>query len=421
MDAFNMIICSPRIPYVYTILCHSRRFFQSQRDSMSLSQYKHPAQQSKTPSAKALFALKEEILSDWLERVKSEIVTAVTLNSPIVINTIPLFLDCLAEALCEECSREIATESSNMAQEHGSERARITRYGPEQIIQEYQILRDVVRDRVRAAVPLTSRDEVTLQKSFDKAIQQSMISYFLVHGRIREQFIATLTHDLRNPIGVVKLAAELIGDAADDIQSASTLTDIKDLSVRIIKNAKRADRMIQEMLDATVMQIGERVTIKISACDVQDIVLAAVEEFSEQKSNRLKIELQSVKGYWDLDAFQRSIENLINNAFKYGDDLKPISIKIETSHERVMVSVHNYGNPIPVENLESLFQVFRRTDSARNSGKQGWGIGLALARSTAEGLGGSLGVDSSIERGTTFTIDVPCDARPFINSPTSVG
>ena len=381
----------------------------------------HPAALSKTPSAKVLFRLKEEILSDWLMRVKTEVITASQLISPVVINTIPLFLDGLAEALCEECSREIATESSNMAQEHGGERARITRYGPEQIIQEYHILRDVVRNKIRSVTALTDRDEITLQKSFDKAIQESMISYFLVHGRIREQFIATLTHDLRNPIGAVKLAAELIIDTTDELTTSATLKDIRDLSTRIVKNAKRADRMIQEMLDATVVQIGERLGVKISACDVKEIVLAAVEEFSQEQAQRLRVDLKSVNGFWDVDAFQRSIENLINNAFKYGDEFGQISVKVDDTHGRVMVSVHNEGNPIPSENLETLFQVFRRADSAKTSGKQGWGIGLALARSTAEGMGGSLGVDSSSEGGTTFTMDLPRDARPFIDAPSSLG
>jgi signal transduction histidine kinase len=387
---------------------------------MSIFAHDHPAKNSNTHSARALYQLREPILNSWLAKVKAEVKTAGILNNPIIINTIPLFLDGLAEALCQECSRETATESSNIAQEHGGERARVTRYGPEQVIQEYQILREVIKAEVRRQTPLSDRDDLIIQKSFDKAIQESMISYFLVHGRIREQFVATLTHDLRNPIGAVKMAAELILDVVNEDEAALAVVEINDLSKRIIKNAKRADRMIQDMLDASVVQVGERLDLQISKGDIRDVLAEAIGERTKEQAERLKVHNISYIGYWDLDSFQRSIENLINNAFKYGEDKSAVTVRVQQTHDRVMVSVHNFGNPIPAENLENLFQVFRRAEAAKKSGKPGWGIGLALARTTAERMGGSLGVESSAEQGTTFTIDVPADARPFGDAPTSM-
>lgn len=379
----------------------------------------HPAASTKTPSAKLLYRLRERILSVWVERVQQHVRTADTLRPPIIINTIPLFVDGLAEALCEECSRETATESSNIAQEHGGERARVTNYGPDQIIEEYKILREVIRSQLQKEIVLTERDETLIQKSFDKAIQESMISYFLVHGKIREQFVATMTHDLRNPLSAIQFSVELIVRAAKTQNEEQLRSTIDDLSGRILKNVKRTDRMIQDMLDASVVQVGEKMAIQINPGDMDEIVLAAIGEREENEKSRLAYKGNSVKGFWDCDSLQRSVENLIGNAFKYGDDNSPVTIEVRTSHERVMVSVHNFGNPIPGENIESLFQAFRRAESAKTSGKKGWGIGLALARATAEHMGGSLGVESSAERGTIFTIDVPCDARPYKDSPTS--
>lgn len=379
----------------------------------------HPAAVTATPSARLLFRLRERILTVWVDRVQEHVRTADALRAPIIINTIPLFLDGLAEALCEECSRETATESSNIAQEHGGERARVTNYGPDQIIEEYKILREVIRAQLQKEIVLTERDETLIQKSFDKAIQESMISYFLVHGKIREQFVATMTHDLRNPLATIQFSVELILRASRTQSEAQLRATIEDLSGRILKNVKRTDRMIQDMLDASVVQVGEPMAINITQGDMDEIVLAAIGEREENEKSRLAYKGNSVKGFWDCDSMQRSIENLIGNAFKYGDDSTPVTIEVRTSHERVMVSVHNLGNPIPGENIESLFQAFRRAESAKTSGKKGWGIGLALARSTAEHMGGSLGVESSAERGTIFTIDVPCDARPYQNAPTT--
>lgn len=376
---------------------------------------------SKTPSARIVFEEKENILDEWLRRVKTEVKTADRITNPILVNTIPIFLVGLAEALSEECSRGTATESLNMPQEHGSERARITRYGPDQLIQEYNILRDVIRKCISARTALTDNDESVIQRSFDQAVRESLTAYFLIHNRIREQFVATLTHDLRNPIGAVRMAAELIEDAVNEGATAENLRGIGDLARRISKNVKRADRMIQDLLDASVIQAGEHMRIHIAEGNLKDIVAECLNALSESQAKRVVSDLQSVAGHWDLDALQRSIDNLLNNAFKYGDENHPIDLGLKTVRGRVMISVHNMGNPIPPENMELLFQVFRRAEQAQHSGKQGWGIGLALARSVAEHMGGSLTVESSRETGTTFTMDIPQDARPFVDCPSSDG
>ena len=68
--------------------------------------------------------------------------------------------------------------------------------------------------------------------------------------------------------------------------------------------------------------------------------------------------------------------------------------------------------------METVFQVYQRAKLAKEGNKQGWGIGLPYVRSVGESHGGTIGVDSVEERGTTFTIDMPIDARPYQNIPT---
>jgi signal transduction histidine kinase len=126
----------------------------------------------------------------------------------------------------------------------------------------------------------------------------------------------------------------------------------------------------------------------------------------------------SVHGWWGREAVKRALENLVGNAVKYGTPSKPIRLKVDSTHERVIVTVHNEGDPIPPEETESVFQVFQRAKAAKQGKQQGWGIGLPYARSVAESHGGSIGVDSTKERGTTFLIDMPIDSRPFQNAPT---
>jgi signal transduction histidine kinase len=108
---------------------------------------------------------------------------------------------------------------------------------------------------------------------------------------------------------------------------------------------------------------------------------------------------------------------MIGNALKYGGGT-PIRIVWGSDHGRAYLSVHNEGDPIPPDQIESVFQVFRRATAAKQGKAQGWGIGLPYVRSVAESHGGSIDVDSSPERGTTFTINMPLDARPFQDTPT---
>ena len=82
------------------------------------------------------------------------------------------------------------------------------------------------------------------------------------------------------------------------------------------------------------------------------------------------------------------------------------------------MSLHNEGAPIPLEQTESLFQLYHRAEEARKK-SVGWGVGLPFVRRVAEGHGGSVLVSSTAEEGTTFSIDMPVDARPFDKAPSA--
>jgi K+-sensing histidine kinase KdpD len=91
------------------------------------------------------------------------------------------------------------------------------------------------------------------------------------------------------------------------------------------------------------------------------------------------------------------------------------------THESLFLTVHNEGSPIPAPEQECIFRMYRRAEAAKRNLKQGWGIGLPYVRAVAESHGGSITLDSSEERGTTFTIDLPKDSRPYQNSPSLAG
>lgn len=104
-------------------------------------------------------------------------------------------------------------------------------------------------------------------------------------------------------------------------------------------------------------------------------------------------------------------------------DAAALSHTVEEAHGRLLLSVHNIGAPIPADEMESVFQIFRRARAAKQGGTRG--IGLPYAPTAAESHGGSMAVDSTAARGTTFLIDIPIDipidARPFQDVPAFQG
>ncbi|MEZ0393213.1 MAG: sensor histidine kinase [Pseudobdellovibrionaceae bacterium] len=376
---------------------------------------------SKTPSARTLYQLRYEIINIWEQKVREQVKFASQLQSPIIVDTVPIFLERLAEALCEQHPRFTATESTTISQEHGGERARLTHYGPDQFIQEYQILRDTVLQILQSHIQLTERDRRVIQISFDQALREGMLAFFLVQNQIREQFVAYLSHDLRNPLGTAKMSAELIQMIASEQPASRALEDIKNLAQKIINNSKRADRLIQSLLDASVIQFGEKLQLNVRPCTILEVVHESVNDLAKPEQERVRIQGEPAKGYWDGEAIRRALENLLNNAIKYGGAEAPITIEVRSREDRLFLSVHNEGSYIPVDEQEGLFQPFRRSEAARTGSTKGWGLGLALVRSVAEGHGGSVIVESSENTGTTFMMDFPMDARPYLEAPNSTG
>jgi signal transduction histidine kinase len=146
---------------------------------------------------------------------------------------------------------------------------------------------------------------------------------------------------------------------------------------------------------------------------MEELIKQVCEQFAIIHGPRFELQTTPVQGWWGREEILRALENLIGNALKYGAPGTPIRIACMVEHERVLLSVHNEGTPIPPEQIESVFQVFERAKAAKAGDASGWGLGLPYVRSVVESHGGSIDVDSSADRGTTFTVDIPVDARPF--------
>ncbi|MGK5010874.1 sensor histidine kinase [Janthinobacterium sp. MDB2-8] len=360
---------------------------------------RHPLQR-----ARRLFAMRDAVLSVWEQRVRASVQGADQLLTPILTNTLPAFFDNLAEALTPGHPRENATSNSNVPAVHGNERARMTNYGPEQVIQEYQIFRDCFAAVAHeSGITLRGKDWQVLNESIDVGIRESIREFTSMHEGFRRRIAAGLSHDMRNPLAVISTSAQLLLRPADPERVVL-------LAHKIAEHSKRLDSMIEELLDSLSYHRGQRLPLALSQFDVLPVVHAVAGQVNLQRPDKCQVSGQSVIGWWCENSLRRALENLLDNAIKYGDDA-PFSVHVEAVLERLIMTVHNGGRAIAPEQAERIFDYLRRENDNR---APGWGIGLPFVQNVAESHGGSIAVDSAPETGTSFIFDVPVDCRPFV-------
>jgi signal transduction histidine kinase len=356
-------------------------------------------------TAQRMLALREAVFATWEARVRERVQPARALAHPILVDTLPSFYDNLVESLDPAAPRLLAVDGTTMAIEHGGERARLTQYSHAALIEEYQIFRWALFDVLHRENVVPGQKELhAIHASIDAGIQEAVEGFTLVHSGLRERFAAALTHDLRGPLATTALGLQLIL-ATQDPKTMHVAAE------KSLANVRRMSSMIEELLHTMAFHGGERLQLTMTDFDIADVIADALADAVLLHGARFVATGSGVVGHWDRPALTRVLENLLGNAVKYGDPDTPITIDTQQVHERLVLSVHNEGPPIPPDEQECIFQMYRRAESAKNDAKPGWGVGLPYVRAVAESHGGSAGLDTSHGHGTTFYVDMPVDGR----------
>ena len=220
-------------------------------------------------------------------------------------------------------------------------RVRLTHFRLEDLITEYRILRQVLTEVLEESGSLSANERNTLNTSLDQMIMEACTGYALVQSSFRDQFLATVAHDLRNPLNAAQASAALIrrDPRADGVTS---------WAAGIIDNISRADRMVRDLLDAMRVQTGAGLTLEIKSCDLVEVVQQALDRFQTDAGQRIVLVAPGpLRGHVGPDALGRAVENLISNALKYGAPSRPITVTLNETHGRGIVMVHNHGLVIP--------------------------------------------------------------------------
>lgn len=224
----------------------------------------------------------------------------------------------------------------------------------------------------------------------------------------REQIIALITHDLRGPISAAIFGATVLLDRMEEPEKRARIA-------RIIKSLRRLDKMVGTLLDVGRLRAGESLRLDIAYCeDLGALIRDVVEDLETVHGERFEVKAEaSVSGYWSASGIRRVIENLANNAIKYGDPKEKVVISVDTTSTLLAINVQNFGAVLTESEIVSLSTIYRQIKKDEQSTQPGWGVGLTVVRGLVEAHGGNLSIQSSKENGTTFSVKIPYDARSF--------
>lgn len=358
-------------------------------------------------NSQRMLALRDTVLRAWLDQLQDTVPRAEGVSRPVLTDIMPAMYERMAGTLTPAGFARDGIDVASIAAEHGAERARLTDFQVETVLAEFQVFRSVLFDTLDAhAIPLTIPERRALHLTVDMAVRASVRAFVAVGDSLRERFAGALAHDLRQPVANITLDADLI-------LQLDPAPAIADQTRRILKSSTRMTAMLNELLEALSVQAGDRLQLTLDQLDLYALVRSVAGRARDFRGADVRLSGIPVLGWWNAAALERALENIINNARKYGDAGTPIEVTVSENNGRALVSVRNQGKPIPPQEFEAIFQQFARTDDAGTPTGGGWGIGLPYVRSVAHSHGGSAVVYSNAGGGTVFVIDIPVDGRPF--------
>ena len=222
---------------------------------------------------------------------------------------------------------------------------------------------------------------------------------------MRRDFISNVSHELRTPVSVIMANSETLLSGALDNKA-----DAENFSKAILHNAERLSEMVSDLIDLSRIEYGElklefeKVNINQSILKALDAIkgLAAKKEislnFDEYDDEFIRV---------DINAIDRILINLLDNAIKYSPNKSTVSITIEDKNSHIEINVTDSGKGVDDSDKVRIFGRFYRTAQARASDKTGSGLGLAIVKNLVHSLDGDVGVRNSNSGGSNFWFTVP--------------
>jgi len=225
-------------------------------------------------------------------------------------------------------------------------------------------------------------------------------------NKLKSEFLANITHELRTPLQSILGYAELLTENLEDEGLDHCNTDID----RISGNATHLLELINSILDIAKIEAG-KMDVRIEAVDLNEVITKAAETVRPLLENNLnqldiQVDLPSAKLYVDGRKIYQILLNLLSNAAKFTSN-GTISIFASEDFGVLKLAVSDTGIGMSREQQRMIFEPFRQIDGSESRKYDGTGLGLSIVLRLTEILGGEVRLESEINRGSTFRIDLP--------------
>lgn len=252
------------------------------------------------------------------------------------------------------------------------------------------------------------QDMIRFNEAIDEALAESTAAYAEQVNRSRDIFLAILGHDLRAPLQAVSMSTEMLARrVALDTEGLAYVARIK-------SGARHMGAMVSDLLEFVRSRLGSGLPIEPAPMDLASAAKAAMDEACAGQpdcSPSLNFHGDG-HGIWDRGRIEQMLQNLIGNALQHGNNSRTVTVTITGGAEQVLLTVHNYGAPIPKDALSTLFDPLVRSASEElGTPSTSLGLGLFIVKEVVSAHQGSIEVSSNESDGTTFTVTLPRVSR----------
>jgi signal transduction histidine kinase/CheY-like chemotaxis protein len=260
--------------------------------------------------------------------------------------------------------------------------------------------------------------EANLTLEHEMQVRHRAEQALLVADRRKDEFLATLAHELRNPLAPIRTGLDILRLRSGDAQATRRATDIMERQLR------QMVRLVDDLLDVSRINTG-KFAIKMGRVELKAVVndaLEVVRSTIELHGHALVIDLPDRPVFLNGDATRLAqiLSNLLNNAAKYTNRGGRVTLSARVEDKNLIVSVADNGIGIAPDMLANVFEMFVQVDSTLERTNAGLGVGLSLARRLVELHRGTIEAHSAgIGRGSEFTVRLPIVVEPELPTKTT--
>jgi two-component system sensor histidine kinase SenX3 len=232
---------------------------------------------------------------------------------------------------------------------------------------------------------------------------------------IRRDFVANVSHELKTPVGAIRLLSEAVHDASDDPEA------VERFAGRMLKESDRLTHLVQQIIDLSRLQ-GDEPVSQPKPVAVDDVVAVAIDTSAiDAQAKGITVVPGGDTGLLlsgSQEQLTIAVSNLVANAVAYSREGSSVLVGVRGLEDTVEIAVTDQGIGIPADDLDRIFERFYRVDPARHRSTGGTGLGLSIVKHVAATHGGEVRVWSVEGQGSTFTLTLPRSV-PFLQEESS--